>query len=251
MRRHRISAHILRQLKALNSSLNRYAAITAHDLKAPLKRISSMVGFLQDDHAQFLDDDGNELLARIKRSTTKLNGMVSSLLTYSSSKYDEASSSSFSIDDLLKTTTEGMANEELSSLIKVNYHSDALIHGNRELLAHVFQNLLSNALKFKSSEPLEVSVSFDQAENGDVIIRFADNGIGIAPQHAGKIFDMFTRLHNDSEYEGHGIGLATCQRIIFDHGGTIFLDKEYEKGSCFVIRLPAVQNRKKEQGLVA
>lgn len=239
----------LSQLKALNASLNRYAAITAHDLRAPLKRVSSMVDILFEDHEHQIDKDGKDILYRIKRSTDKMNGMVSSLLTYSSSEFDENATRETTMEELVEATTIAMANSDLKSQLKLDIEHAGPIHCNPDLIIHVLQNLISNSLKFNTKNEVMIKISAVSLDDGGTQIMVADNGIGIPDEHANKIFEMFTRLHNDQQFTGHGIGLATCQRIVFDHGGSIAVDKSYKNGACIKIILPARNQRKIKQGL--
>ena len=100
------------------------------------------------------------------------------------------------------------------------------VKGDPLLLAHVFENLISNSIKFRGNEPLVIGI--DAKQSGEVIeITVTDNGIGIEPQFANQVFDMFCRLHDEDEYDGSGIGLTVCRKIINDHGGRIWIDKDY------------------------
>lgn len=245
----RLMRESLAQLKALNASLNRYAAITAHDLKSPLKRISSMVDILLEDHSNQINIDGKDVLHRIKRSTDKMTGMVSSLLTYSSSEFDADDTREVTIMDLIDATIVAMANPELRSQLTLDIEHAGLIHCNPDLITHVLQNLLSNSLKFNKGDQVKIKISASVLDDDTAQIMVADNGIGIPDEHANKIFEMFTRLHNDQQFAGHGIGLATCQRIIFDHGGTIAVDKTYKEGARIKITLPSRNRRISTQGL--
>ena len=106
------------------------------------------------------------------------------------------------------------------------------------LIGHVIQNLVSNAIKFQRKEAgLKIAIDACFIDNGMVQVSVADNGIGIEPRFADEVFEIFRRLHDDDEYDGTGIGLAICKRIVTDHGGTIWIDKEYSGGTRIVFTL--------------
>jgi light-regulated signal transduction histidine kinase (bacteriophytochrome) len=136
------------------------------------------------------------------------------------------------------------------SVIEVDVASMPRIKGDPLLLAHVFENLISNSIKFRRSEDLVIEV--EAKLTGDiVIISVTDNGIGIEPQFADQVFDMFARLHDEDEYEGNGIGLTVCRKIISDHGGRIWIDKGYSGAGTRInmTLLPAAGERQIDPGL--
>ena len=130
--------------------------------------------------------------------------------------------------------------------IKVNVGDIPQLPGGPLLLAHVFQNLIGNAIKFRRGDDLRIDIDVMPGPQ-EVCVSVTDNDIGIEPQFADRVFDMFCRLHNDDEYESPGIGLTVCRKIVNDHGGRIWVDKNYQGGARIVMTLPCANDNVKAQ----
>jgi PAS domain S-box-containing protein len=226
------------ELKAANNRLLKFTSIVAHDLRAPLSRVEAFVGVIREDFAPSFDEDGYDLLHRLEKTVQRMKMMLSALLNYS--KYSRAAFNG-KTTHLQTVIADVLATFDLAAIdarISVPLEPVALIEGDPMLIAHVLQNLVGNAIKFRSAGPLIIDIS--AASRGAMIeVAVADNGIGIEPEYADRVFEMFYRLHNEESYEGTGIGLTVCQQIVNDHGGEIHVDKNYRGGTKIVMTLPA------------
>lgn len=229
-----------KKLIRANEGLMNFNRIVAHDLRAPLKRVEAFVDILNQDYKNVLNVEGEDVLFRIDRSARKMRTMLDSLLEYS--KYSEVvkNTEKVSVGKIVNSAIETLNIDK--NIVKINFHNEenkgVFVQGNRDLLVLVMQNLLSNSIKFKGHEDLAIFVTSRYVFEKMFEIAVEDNGIGIAPQYAERVFKIFARLHNEEEYAGTGIGLAVCKRIISDHNGSIFVDTNFDNGTRVVIRLP-------------
>ncbi len=239
------------ELVAANQGLQQFTSIVAHDLRAPLKRIDAFIGALREDYNDRLDDEGKEIMTRVSRGAARMELMLDSLLDYSRYNAKAITGKSADLAHVIKGVIETFDFKKFESKIDINAENAPRIKGDPLLLAHVFQNLIGNSIKFRRSEqPLSIDIDVKQA--GDAVqIVVTDNGIGIEPQFADQVFDMFYRLHDEDEYDGTGIGLTVCRKIVGDHGGRIWVDKEYSAGTRInMTLLPASDERTAEPDLV-
>lgn len=227
-------------LRRSNQELEDFAYVASHDLKAPLRHLSLSATFLLRNYTDLLDDKGKELLGIVRKSSERMFEMIDSLLAYSSVGRQDVEMSRISLDAVVRDVIEGVRSQIERSGAKIELGPLPNIYGNKALMIQLFQNLIENAIKYRHKDTCP-RIQVGAARDGKFWEIFvADNGIGIDPQYKEKIFKIFQRLHGDSEYDGTGIGLAICQRIVEFHGGTIRLDESYSDGSRFVIALPAV-----------
>jgi PAS domain S-box-containing protein len=227
------------ELVAANQGLQQFTSIVAHDLRAPLKRIDAFIGALREDYADRLDDEGREIMTRVSRGAMRMQLMLDSLLDYSRYNAKAIGGKSADLSKVIKDVMETFDFQNLAPEITINAVGAPRVKGDPLLLAHVFQNLISNSIKFHRGD--KVSIDIDVKAAGDSVqITISDNGIGIEPQFADQVFDMFARLHDEDEYEGTGIGLTVCRKIINDHGGKIWVDKDYTGGTRIHMTLSPV-----------
>jgi two-component system, LuxR family, sensor kinase FixL len=224
------------ELKAANDGLQKFTSIIAHDLRSPLKRIDAFIDALREDYAHQLDEEGNEILTRINRGAVRMKLMLDSMLDYSRYNAKAISGKTADLASVINDVIENCDIQRFESCIHVNAHDVPRLKGDPLLLAHVFQNLISNSIKFRGCDDLRIDIDVMHTTR-QVYIRLTDNGIGIEPQFADRVFDMFCRLHDEDEYEGTGIGLAVCRKIVNDHGGRISVDKSYEGGTRIIMML--------------
>ncbi|MBI1205230.1 MAG: response regulator [Rhodopseudomonas sp.] len=215
-----------------------FISIVAHDLRAPVQRIETMVKVLRSDYESQFDDDGRDIVFRIERSASRLRLMLGSLTAYSrygrTATRGKIASLANTIDEVLEEIGIDMTNTDLRiSLGDINW-----VKGDAILLGHIVQNLVSNAYKFRRKDKhFSIHIEAVPIDHGRVQVSVTDNGIGIEPRYADKVFEIFYRLHDDDEYEGTGIGLAICKKIVGDHGGDIWVDKTYTGGARIVFTL--------------
>lgn len=227
-------AEVLRK----NKELEQFAYVASHDLQEPLRTITSFTGLLAKRYEGKFDEAADTYLKYITQASTHMSTLVRELLEYSrigrSSELEKVDTNLVLqnvIDDLNSKIKETEATFETQKL--------PVVRGYEMELRLLFQNLLSNALKFhKPGVAPHVKVSAEK-ESASWKFAFQDNGIGIAEQYQEKIFVIFQRLHNKRDYSGTGIGLAHCQKIVELHGGKIWLDSQLDKGTTFYVRLPS------------
>lgn len=218
------------QLK--NKELEQFNYIASHDLKEPLRTVSNYVQIIKEDYSEKLNDDVNRHLNTIDKATERMSVLIKSLLDYSKLGKDRKP---------VLVDCNVLVNDVIADLFKLIETNKAQITINHLpiLLAYetelrqVFQNLISNAIKFKKKDSVpEIKIGYI---NNKTTHEFyvSDNGIGIEPKHFDRIFHMFQRLNKSQDFEGHGIGLANCKKIIEIHGGELWVESEFGKGSSF------------------
>jgi signal transduction histidine kinase len=226
------------ELERSNRELDHFASVTSHDLKEPLITVARFAELLKRRYGGRLDATADQIVDAIVAGSDRMQALIRDLLEYSRVGHGEPRREPTSFEALLESTRanlEGKLSEQAGTLT-----ADPLpvVEGDPKQLAQVLQNLVSNGLKFSDGGPPRVHVSA-VAENGGWRFSVRDNGIGIDPAHAARIFQPFERLHAQDRYEGTGIGLAICQKIVERHGGRIWVDSAPGEGSTFHFTLPS------------
>jgi PAS domain S-box-containing protein len=225
------------ELAKSNADLKQFAYVASHDLREPLRMISSFLQLLERRYKDQLDEDANEFIGFAVDGAKRLDTMIMDLLEYSRVANKEIQ---FTDVDLVEVMDQIKSN--LNILIKENstqiiYDSLPIIRGDENQMVILLQNIIINAIKYRREETPKIRVSAEK--NGDeFVFSVKDNGIGIDPQHLERIFTIFQRLHNHEEYEGSGIGLAIAHRIVHQHGGEIWAESQPGKGSTFYYTMP-------------
>ncbi len=235
------------RLEVTNKDLDRFAFMASHDLQEPLRKIRMFSDRLATTYNKVLDETGIMYISRIQNSAERMQALIRDILTFSKTSAEKKSFVKTDMNELLKDVI-ALADELITEKSAVvNIAPLPALEVNVSLMQPLFYNLVNNALKYaKRDVPPVIDIYTDQVnagkEEGYCRILVRDNGIGFNQQYAEQIFSMFTRLHDNSEYSGTGIGLALCKKIVEDHGGTISAQSEPDKGSVFVISLPVSQN---------
>ena len=222
----------VKNLAISNKELEQFAYITSHDLREPLRMITSFLQLLQKRYSDKLDQDANEFIGFAVDGAKRLDTMTNDLLQYSkiTSKKREISPVNFE-----KVLNEALINlkvpiEETNAVI--THDQLPMIEGDKELKVQLFQNLIANAIKYRGDKTPKIHIS--AIKDGDqYLFSIKDNGIGISQKHLERIFTIFQRLHTREEYEGTGIGLAIAQKIIHQQGGQIWAESKPGKGTTF------------------
>jgi signal transduction histidine kinase len=230
-----------RELERSNRELEQFASVTSHDLQAPLATISMYAQLLEQRHAQELNG-GQQLVEGINAATVKARTLIRDLLEYSRAGRGELLNETVEMKDVVGEALEMLAGPVEQSGGVVTVEDLPVILGDPRKLRQVFLNLISNALKFAEDIPV-VRVSAE-VQGKTAIFAVTDNGIGMDPGQAERIFQPFHRLHGEEEYPGTGIGLAVCERIVEQHGGRIWAQSAPGQGSTFRFTLPVAGRRR-------
>ena len=230
------------ELKRSNSELEQFAYVASHDLQEPLRMVTSYVQILSEDYKGKLSDDADRFIGYIVGGATRMRTLIDALLTLSRIGNQGRAFEPTDCNDVLQRVIANLEATIDNSGAVVTQDVLPIVNGDAVQLTQLFQNLVSNGIKFRSTEAPYVHVSAEKT-NHEWVFSVRDNGIGIAPRHHQRIFLMFQRLHSRSEYSGTGIGLALCQKIVQRHGGRIWLDSGEDKGSTFYFTVPGVSDK--------
>ena len=230
----------IHELKRSNDELQQFAYITSHDLQEPLRTIASFTQLLERRYKNKLDADADEFIDFIVDAATRMKEMIQGLLDYSRIGTRGGEFNFTDIEEVLTTVLSNLHAAIMESGAKITYDKLPSVIADRNQLIQVFQNLISNAIKFKREGVApEIHISAIKNEKKEeFIFSVSDNGIGLEHQYKDKIFEVFKRLHTIDEYKGAGIGLAISKKIIERHGGRIWVESELGNGSTFYFTLP-------------
>lgn len=224
------------QLNEKNKELEQFNYIAAHDLKEPLRSISSFIGMLEKKYSDRFDEKGMQYLHFIKDGAERMKSLIDSLLKYSRTGIHDLES--FDLNELL--------NDIKSSLLAIEANKGAAIiiddfpevTADKDAFKQLFTNLISNGLKYQEADNVPKIELRAKQEDNHWVFQVKDNGIGISKENHQSIFDMFKRLHKKTDYEGTGVGLASCKKIVLHYQGEIWVESEKGKGSTFFIHIP-------------
>jgi PAS domain S-box-containing protein len=224
------------ELKRSNIDLERFAYVTSHDLREPLRSINGFMELLELRYNDKLDENGKESINFAISGAKRMESLLTGLLEYSriniQSKKNPVSAAKLlndAIDNLKAIITE--------TDVVITYDQLPNIVADGRLITQLFQNLMQNAIKFRSKDKPQIHIGC-RKEAGSWLFSVRDNGIGIDPQYNDRIFVIFQRLHTVDKYPGTGIGLAICKKIVEHHGGKIWVESELGKGSTFSFTIP-------------
>lgn len=233
-----VVARLLAELERSNTDLAQFAYVASHDLSEPLRMVSSYVQLLADRYRGQLDDDADEFIAFAVDGATRMKVLIDDLLAYSRAGGAALVRRPVDCGVLVRTSVADLDRVVTESGAHVTIDELPTVLGDPAQLAQVFQNLLSNALKFiEAGGAPVVRVSAERMGRG-WCFSVSDNGIGIAPVHRERIFLMFKRLHGRTEYPGTGIGLALCHKIVTRFGGRIWLEGDAAEGTVVRFTVP-------------
>jgi signal transduction histidine kinase len=231
--------HSNAELKRSNAELDQFASVTSHDLQAPLTTISMYAELIERRHATDLNG-GMALVDGIRGATQEARTLIRDLLEYSRAGRGELALEEVGAGDLVARALEALAGPIEAAQASVTVERLPVVLVDRAGVSRVFQNVIGNAVKFTSpGASAEVEIGADR-EGSMWRVWVRDNGIGMDPKDAERIFQPFKRLHGEEAYAGTGIGLAICERIVSQHGGRIWVTSRLGEGSVFSFTLPAV-----------
>ena len=233
------SEQTMRDLRASNQELQQFAHIVSHDLKAPIRHIHSHCLQLKEDLVG-QNSDSIELLDRTTSSAKHMIGLIEGLLAYSRVGGGGSEMIPTDLDGVFQMVVQQMQDEIDNADAVVVSDPLPTVKGDKIQLVQLFQNLIENALKFRSKERPRVYMSV-KPRGSHWVFSIQDNGIGVDPKFAESIFEVFRRLHDSETYSGTGMGLVICRKVVDRHGGRIWLDRRGGMGSTFVFTLPMLE----------
>jgi PAS domain S-box-containing protein len=240
-----------KDLKEKNRELASFFSIAGNDLKSPLWRIYSFSDIILADKNNVLSEESRTYFKRIQASIQRMNLLTDDIISYSHITEENADISSIDLNNVLRFVKHSLKTVINEKMVNIKADTLPVIAGNSQMLTQLFQNIISNALKFQEPTNLpHISITSDYIPCTDIKIKdaidstnyirlsFSDNGIGFEKKYAERIFEMFQRLHGVNSYPGNGIGLAICRKIMTIHGGFITAESSPGSGSTFSCYFP-------------
>ncbi|MBA3075815.1 MAG: histidine kinase [Anaerolineae bacterium] len=225
------------ELSAINQELETFSYSVSHDLRAHLRAMDGYGEVILEDYSDKLDDTGKIFIKHIRDSSQRMSELIDDLLKLAHTSRVEMHSETIDLSVLVRSIIDTLQQSQPKRRVEVIIPDGIVIKGDKGLMTIAFENLLGNAWKFTSKQPLG-KIEFGSTEKDGGIIYFVrDNGVGFDMKNAEKLFAPFNRLHSDEEFSGTGIGLSIVQRIIQRHGGRVWAESEPGKGAIFNISL--------------
>jgi PAS domain S-box-containing protein len=227
-----------KDLSTSNAELEQFAYVASHDLQEPLRMVSSFMGLLEKNYGDKIDDRGKQYIHFAVDGAKRMRQIILDLLEFSRVGRFAQQKEEFSLADVLDEAVSLNSNQITERMANIHIEPLPTIHSHRAPVRQVFQNLISNALKYTKPDVIpEITVRCTERAH-EYCFEVADNGIGIAPAFFEKIFILFHRLYRRDEYSGTGIGLSVCKKIVETLGGKIWVESQEGKGSSFFFTLP-------------
>jgi signal transduction histidine kinase len=228
------------ELSRSNTELEQFAYVASHDLQEPLRKITSFCQALQSRYQGQLDDRADQYIEFAVDGAKRMQTLINDLLAFSRVGRSGREPQPIELADVLDAAIAALSDSLESTGASVRFGALPTVNGDRALLISLFQNLIGNAVKFCGAGAPVVQIDAVRRED-EWEFNCSDNGIGIEPEYAERIFLIFQRLHSREAYEGSGIGLALCRKIVEQHGGRIWLDASTGAGACFRFTLPIAE----------
>ena len=237
------------ELENSNEDLKQFAYVASHDLKEPLRMIGSYTSLLQRRYSKHFDETAEEFMGYIVDAVGRMEMLLTDLLTYSRLNTQDVAHNWIETADVVDVTLANLRLKIQEQDVNIIYNPDRMprVNAARTQMIQLFQNLISNAIKFTDKNNPEVEIDCDHVGD-DFVFMIRDNGIGISKENLSKIFEMFRRLHSRQEYEGSGIGLSTVKKIVEKHHGRIWVESEEGVGSKFFFTIPVMEEETQVEG---
>ncbi len=232
------------ELQTSNKELEAFTYAVAHDLRAPLRHIHAFSDMLACDAESKLSSEGKHFVECILAGTARMEILLEALLNLSRLGRQPVNCTNVDLKQLVHEVIDDLASETANRKIEWRVTELPAVSCDRELMRIVYTNLLSNAVKFTRKQPKAVIEIGQQTSEGRVLLFVRDNGAGFDMRYADKLFGVFQRLHQERDFEGTGIGLATVNRILHRHGGKIWTQSEPGKGAAFYFTFEGAEARK-------
>lgn len=232
---------MVRRLKISNKELEQFAYVASHDLQEPFRMVGSFTQLLKRRYQGKLDEDADDYIDFIVDGAQRMKDLIDDLLAFSRLNTQAKEFEPVKMDVTLSDVLANLKSAITYNKAEISYDQLPVIHGDPSQINQLLQNLIANAIKFKGDNPPNIHIYARELDR-QWLFGVEDKGIGIDPMYQEQIFRIFKRLHTRDEYEGTGIGLAICKRIVEMHSGEIWVESELEKGSTFYFKLPKVTN---------
>lgn len=227
----------IQELQRSNQELEQFAYIASHDLREPLRKIQSFAELLQDDLSTKLDQDQSRYFGYIMSGAQRMQCLIQDVLQYSRVGRSDQPLELIDLKHVIEIVQSDLSLAIEESQAVIEFDSLPSIHAHTVEITQVFENLINNAIKFRSSTPPRIQISAEQQpESWTILVK--DNGIGIPEDSLERVFVMFQRLHYSNQYPGTGIGLALCRKVIESYGGTLTCTSAPGKGATFILQFP-------------
>jgi light-regulated signal transduction histidine kinase (bacteriophytochrome) len=221
-----------RKLTVINADIDEFTNVASHDLQEPLRTLMAFSGLLRKDLGDSLPERAVKDLTLITDAANRMQTLIQDLLALSRAGRVAKKREKVPLDECADRAIEALAMRVKEKGAQITRDKLPVVWGDSTLLTQLYQNLIGNALKFSGDQHPIIQLTFEERD-GDQVFGVKDNGIGIEPKYAQQIFQPFRRLHGRGEYEGSGIGLAICRKIVERHRGKIWVDSEPGKGAHF------------------
>ncbi|MFK7837990.1 MAG: ATP-binding protein [Sulfitobacter sp.] len=233
-----------------NAELRDFSYSMSHDLKAPANTIKMLLEEIIDADEGNLNEEQKLLMGAAEQTTRHMLEVVSNVLMYTGLMDETYIMEQCSLAEVASDVTQALQESIIKSGTELHVEPLPGIVGNRGQLTSLFKNLIENSMKYgaEGRRP-KIRISCENLDPKTIQLTFTDNGIGIAPQHQSRVFDIFKRLHPNTEVKGTGLGLTMCRRVVANHGGEISLQSELGNGTSFIVRLPR-DHRRDRKGFV-
>lgn len=225
-------------IKEKERSMESFMYSVSHDLRAPLRRIINYAEILQEDHLPSLNDEVKRLVTRMAKNAEKMAELIEGLLSYSRMSQQPIKKSMVNVEGLVNSLVAELKDTTDLGRISITIRSMTSSEADPTMLKRAFENLISNAIKFTNTKEQAIIEIGSEPGQDSTNYYVKDNGVGFDLQYAFKLFNIFQRLHNPSEYEGTGIGLAIVKQIISRHGGKVWAEGKVNEGAIFYFSLP-------------
>ena len=239
--------NIIEDLKRSNEDLQQFAYVASHDLQEPLRAIISFSQLLEEKYHDKLDQDGKEYIYFITDGAKKMNILIKDLLSYSRITTQANPLEWLDLEPILNDAVFNLQEAIKESGAIITYDPLPTLKVDRTQFLQLFQNFLSNAIKFRGEDPPKIHIGVKRLSN-KWVFSIKDNGIGIDPKYHDRLYNIFYRLHTKEEYPGTGIGLPICKKIVQRYGGEVWVESDLGKGSTFYFTIKAKKIRNPQRG---
>ncbi len=224
-------------LERSNNELEQFAYVASHDMREPIRTIHSFTNLFKRRYSAQMDAHANEFMDFISNASLRMDKMLMDLLDYSRVSSRERVPVSFNMGEAVEIAVKNLGYKIKEENVDVNYGAFPEVVADKGQIIRLLQNLIGNGIKYNEKEKKNINISYSQ--NGvKYVFEVKDNGIGIEKEHQAEIFEIFRRLHGQKDYEGSGIGLATCKKIVENNGGEIWLESSVGEGTTMYFSLP-------------